>query len=287
MGRISLPPQEDIMRVITSSLEEDLRDIGDVTTNSVVPREATAVARLIAKADGVVAGLDIFCQVFSQVDSELRFEKKVEDGAIVSPGQELVLVTGSARSLLVAERTALNILCRLSGVATAARTYMDAIKGLPTKILDTRKTTPGLRTLEKYAVAVGGGTNHRIGLFDAILIKENHIAMGGGVIQSVKNARAASSLPVQLEVENMEELAQAIEVGADSVLLDNMTPAQTREAVKYARGNAPKSFLLESSGGITLNNVRDYAEAGVDRISIGALTHSVIALDMSLLIKEI
>lgn len=287
MTKFPLPPREDIERVINTSLEEDLRDVGDVTTNSVVPENAQASARLVAKAEGVLAGLDIFLQVFAHVDPCLSFEKKAEDGDLLKVGQEIALVNGNARSLLVAERTALNIICRLSGVATAAKTYLDAIAGLPTKILDTRKTTPGMRTLEKYAVAVGGGTNHRIGLFDAILIKENHIAMGGGVIEAVKSARAASDLPVQLEVENMEELAQAIEVGADSVLLDNMTPEQTRIAVEFAKAKAPSSFLLESSGGITIKNVKDYAAAGVDRISIGALTHSVVALDMSLLIKEI
>lgn len=287
MGMFTNPPQDDIIRLINCSLEEDLKDVGDVTTESVVPEDAIATARLIAKAEGVLAGINIFNQVFSTVDADLNFDVKVEDGEKVVPGQEIAFVTGKAQSLLIAERTALNILSRLSGVATAARSYMDAIEGLPTKILDTRKTTPGLRTLEKYAVAMGGGTNHRIGLFDAILIKENHIAMGGGVKKSVLSARAASPLPVQLEVETMEQLAEAIEVGADSVLLDNMTPKQTKEAVKFARSKAPKTFLLESSGGITLENVRDYAATGVDRISIGALTHSVIALDMSLLIKKI
>lgn len=282
---IKQPPKEDIERVIIAALAEDLGARGDITSDGVVPAEKTGVAKLIAKAEGVLAGLDTFFETFRKVEPKVVCDANAQDGDIVSPGQHLATITGPARALLTAERTALNILGRLSGIASYTRRYVQEIEGTSARILDTRKTTPGLRTLEKYAVAVGGGTNHRIGLFDAFLIKENHIAMAGGITKAVKAANAYADLPVQVEVTNLDELREAIECGADSVLLDNMTPAQTKEAVALARELAGEDFSLESSGGINLDNVRAYAETGVDRISIGALTHSVMALDLSLLLE--
>jgi nicotinate-nucleotide pyrophosphorylase (carboxylating) len=274
--------QADIDRIIKAALEEDLGADGDVTTNSVVPKDAQAVAKLMAKAEGVLAGLDFFFRVFKTVDPSLRCSANMGDGARLKYGDIICTISGNAQSLLIAERTALNLLCRLSGIATKTAVYVKETEGTNAKVLDTRKTTPGLRTVEKYAVAVGGGTNHRIGLFDAILIKENHIAMGGGVVQAVKSARAASDFPVQIEVTTLDELRQAIEIGADSILIDNFTAEQTAEAVKLARSIGSEKLLLESSGGITIDTLRQYAETGVDRISMGTLTHSVEALDMSL-----
>ena len=279
--------QEEIDRVITDALNEDLRETGDVTTGLTVPEGMKAKAVLYAKENGILAGLPVFELVFKTVDAEVDFTSQSKEGNGVSPGETIATIKGKASSLLIAERTALNLLCRMSGIATLTGKYVEAIAGTDATILDTRKTMPGLRILDKYAVAVGGGTNHRIGLYDAILIKENHIAMGGGVAASVKSAKEGSDLPVQVEVENLHQLEEAINAGANSALLDNMTPLETKAAVELAKSLDAGEFLLESSGGITLENVREYAETGVDRISIGALTHSVKALDFSLIIKSI
>ena len=279
--------QEEIDRVITDALNEDLRETGDVTTGLTVPEGMKAKAVLYAKENGILAGLPVFELVFKTVDAEVDFTSQSKEGNGVSPGETIATIKGKASSLLIAERTALNLLCRMSGIATLTGKYVEAIAGTDATILDTRKTMPGLRILDKYAVAVGGGTNHRIGLYDAILIKENHIAMGGGVAASVKSAKEGSDLPVQVEVENLHQLEAAINAGANSALLDNMTPLETKAAVELAKSLDAGEFLLESSGGITLENVREYAETGVDRISIGALTHSVKALDFSLIIKSI
>lgn len=279
--------RKEIDRVIADALNEDLQETGDVTTALTVPEGMKAKAVLYSKENGILAGLPVFELVFKTIDAEVDFTSQSNEGDGVSPGETIATIKGKASSLLIAERTALNLLCRMSGIATLTGKYVEAIAGTNATILDTRKTMPGLRILDKYAVAVGGGTNHRIGLYDAILIKENHIAMGGGVAASVKSAKEGSDLPVQVEVENLHQLEEAINAGANSALLDNMTPLQTKAAVELAKSLDAGEFLLESSGGITLENVREYAETGVDRISIGALTHSAKALDFSLIIKSI
>jgi len=276
---------EYVHQLIEKALAEDLSDRGDITTNSVVPEQAEATATLIAKEAGIVAGLPFFEMVFATVFADFEFCYSSFDGEAVAPRQALLTITGPARAMLIAERTALNLTSHLSGIASLTSAYAKAIEGTAAVVVDTRKTLPGMRTLEKYAVYCGGGTNHRIGLFDAFLIKENHLAMGGGVTACVNAARAAFDLPVQVEVETLAQLEEAIAVGADSVLLDNMTPEQTREAVALARKLADANFVLESSGGITLETIRAYAETGVDRISVGALTHSAPGLDLSLNIE--
>lgn len=290
MNKNAIPSYIDMDRikdVIQQALAEDLSERGDITTNTVVPAEINATAKLIAKANGVLAGLPFFRLVFEMVDESCSFHTDFSDGDLLKSGDLVMEITGPARSLLIAERTGLNLLCRLSGIATLTAEYVQLINGTNAVVLDTRKTTPGLRILEKYAVHCGGGTNHRIGLFDAFLIKENHIAMGGGITATVNKALKAYDLPVQVEVETLEQLKEAIAAGAHSVLLDNMSPEKTKEAVAIVHAEAPKSFQTESSGGITRDTIRAYAEAGVDRISTGALTHSAKALDMSLKIYPI
>lgn len=282
---IPAPPEDDVLRVVETALAEDLGREGDITTAAVVPSGSSALGKLVAKESGVIAGLQVASTVFHTVNPALNFEALAEDGEAVIEGREIAEVSGPAADILIAERTALNLLCHLSGIASLTARYVAAVQGFEARILDTRKTTPGLRTLEKYAVVCGGGTNHRIGLFDAVLIKENHIAAAGSLTAAVRSAREKTDLPVQVEVENLEQLREAIAAGANSVLLDNMTPDKTKEAVTMARSEASDTFLLESSGGINLENVRDYAAAGVDRISIGALTHSAKALDISLRFK--
>lgn len=284
---IANPPEIDVRRVIETALAEDLGRKGDITTAAVVPAGRSAQGKLVAKEEGVIAGLQVAEMVFHAVNPALEFKAFAADGERVSRGKTIAEVRGPAADILIAERTALNLLCHLSGVASLTARYLAAIEGFHTKILDTRKTMPGLRTLEKYAVACGGGTNHRIGLFDAVLIKENHIAAAGSLETAVSLAKGKTNLPVQVEVENLDQLREAIAVGADSVLLDNMSPVEVKEAVSLARKEAGNAFLLEASGGINLENVRDYAAAGVDRISIGALTHSAKALDISLRFKPL
>jgi nicotinate-nucleotide pyrophosphorylase (carboxylating) len=277
----------EIEALIARALEEDLGEKGDITTNSVVPEGLAAKASLIAKADGVLAGLPLFEMVFKAVDAKCQLQFRFSDGEKVCKKDLVATVEGPARSLLIAERTGLNLLCRLSGIATLTDQYVEAVRGTEAVVLDTRKTIPGLRTLEKYAVYCGGGANHRIGLFDAVLIKENHIAMGGGITKAVTSARAATDVAIQVEVETLEQLREAIAAGADSVLLDNMTPEMTSKAVNIIKAEAPAEFLSESSGGITLQTIGDYARTGVNRISTGAITHSAKALDLSLEIQPL
>ena len=273
--------------LIKIAMWEDLRDLGDRTSLATIPADKRATARFVARGDGVVAGLFVAHDVAMAVNPLLHFEPELTDGASVARGTVLATISGPLRSILAAERIALNFLQRLSGIATLTRQYIDAVAGLPVKILDTRKTTPGWRLLEKYAVRMGGGTNHRIGLYDAILIKDNHIAGIAGpnpVRRSVELARAYpgnEGLEVEVEVDSLAQLLEVLPAKPEIVLLDNMTPEQLRECVTLRNQIAPTT-LLEASGGITLATLRTTAETGVDRISIGAITHSAPAFDIGL-----
>lgn len=269
-----------IREFVERVLAEDIGR-GDVTTEATIPVDLRGEARILTREPAVIAGLDIAKLCFDLVgDGSVSWEPSVEDGKRVEAGDVLVVVKALTRVLLTAERSALNILGRLSGVATLTASFVDAVAGTGAQIADTRKTTPGLRLLEKYAVATGGGTNHRFGLDDGILIKDNHLAAAGGITEAVITARAGAphGLKLEVEVEDLDGLGEAIKAGADIVLLDNMDPVQTRAAVESAHGRV----LLESSGGITVDNVRSYAESGVDLISVGALTHSARAVDLTM-----
>jgi len=254
-------------------------DVGgaDLTTERVIPADATCRAAILVKQPGVVCGLEVAEALFRELDEAVQFESLAADGDSADGGTRVALLEGSARPILTGERTALNILGRLSGIATLTRRFVDGIEGTGAEILDTRKTTPGLRALEKYAVGCGGGRNHRFGLYDGILIKDNHLAVAGSIRAAVERAAGAGA-PVQVEVETLDELREALDAGADSILLDNMSPDAMREAVVETAGRA----TLEASGGVTLDTIRAIAETGVDFISIGALTHSAPSLDVSL-----
>ena len=278
MKQLEAVERDAIERVVEQALAEDVGE-GDVTSLGTVPEDATCTARIVVKERGVVAGIPVVRAVFESLDPTLVLEETASDGDLADPlPYEIVRIAGSARSVLAAERVALNLLGRLSGIATATRSYVDAVAGTGATILDTRKTTPGLRALEKYAVRCGGGSNHRFGLDDGILVKDNHLLVAGGVTAAVRGLRAISDLPIEVEVETLDELREALAARVDRVLLDNMPPALMREAVELCRGRAS----TEASGGITLATVRAAAETGVDFISIGALTHSVRSLDVSL-----
>jgi nicotinate-nucleotide pyrophosphorylase (carboxylating) len=270
---------------IGAFLGEDLGR-GDITTQATVMRNARARGRFIAKESMVVAGLEAAEAVFSTLDSQQQIEAFASDGDEVENGKVIARTSGFADVLLAGERVALNLLQRLSGIATLTRLYVRAVEGTRAAIIDTRKTTPGLRMLEKYAVLSGGGRNHRFGLDDGVLIKDNHIALAGGVSTAVQRARekVGHLHKVEVEVSNERDLREAIASGADIILLDNLTPDETARMVIVARELAPQ-ITLESSGGITLENVRAYAEAGTDLISIGALTHSARAMDISFKIQ--
>jgi nicotinate-nucleotide pyrophosphorylase (carboxylating) len=270
---------------IGAFLHEDLGR-GDITTQSVVKRSQNAKGRFLAKEAMVVAGLEAAEAVFSTLDSQQQLEAFVADGDEVAAGKVIARTTGFADVLLGGERLALNLLQRLSGIATLTRRYVQAVEGTSAQIVDTRKTTPGLRMLEKYAVQAGGGRNHRFGLDDGVLIKDNHIALCGGIGTAVERARESVGHlhKIEVEVTSEAELREAIRGGADIVMLDNRTPEETRLLVEVARALAPQ-VIIESSGGITLENVRAYAEAGVDLVSIGALTHSARAVDISFKIQ--
>jgi nicotinate-nucleotide pyrophosphorylase (carboxylating) len=276
---------DDSARALAArALAEDLGS-GDLTSRATVPADVLAVARIVQKQPGVLFGLDLAAEVFTQAgaDGLERLEPEAEwrDSVPI----DVALARGPARALLGAERTALNLLCHLSGVATLTARFVRAVRETDATILDTRKTTPGLRTLEKAAVAAGGGRNHRMGLYDALLIKENHIALAGGLAEAVRRARQAEpGREVEVECRSPEDVERAVEAGADRVLLDNMDPAQLRAAVN-ARG-LDGSVALEASGGITLDNVAEVAATGVHLISVGALTHSAPALDLSMLLER-
>jgi len=264
-------------RVAFAALAEDVGE-GDVTTDATVDAAATGTADLVVKEDGVVCGLDVAEAVFRAVDPELRFERLVDEGAVVAADTAVVRVIGPERAILTGERTALNFLARLSGVATLTRRYVDAVEGTGAAILDTRKTTPGMRVLEKHAVATGGGRNHRFGLDDGVLVKDNHLRAAGSVAAAVERVRAATPLPVEVECDTLDQVSEALDAGVEAILLDNMSLAELRAAVALAKGRA----RLEASGGVTLDTVLAIAETGVDEISVGALTHSARSLDVSL-----
>jgi nicotinate-nucleotide pyrophosphorylase (carboxylating) len=269
--------------VVARALAEDV-GAGDVTTQATVPDGAQAVATITQKAPGVVFGFDLAEAAFRQSDPALQIERLCPEGAWQEPGTPVLRVTGGAAGILVAERTALNFLQRLSGVATLTARYVRAIDGTGARILDTRKTTPTLRPLEKAAVVAGGGTSHRFGLFDMVLIKENHVAAAGGIGPAVRAARARfADLPIEVECQTAEEVAEAVAAGAPRILLDNMTPDQMRAIAADVAGRAE----LEASGGIDLDTVRAAADTGVDFVSVGALTHSAPALDLSLILERL
>jgi nicotinate-nucleotide pyrophosphorylase (carboxylating) len=267
----------EMQQTINQALKEDI-GVGDATTNSIVPETASIHGHIIAKQDGIVSGLNVAQAVYLAVDDAIRCEILIDEGEKVKKGQELIRLSGSARSLLTAERTALNFLGRMSGISTATHCYMEAVKGTRTQILDTRKTAPGLREFDKLAVRLGGGTNHRIGLFDMILIKDNHIDFAGSLEKAVQKARSANTgLEIEVEARTLADVEAALSLGVKRILLDNMTCDNMHEAVLMTDHRAK----LEASGNITLENVRQVAETGVDFISIGALTHSVTVFDVS------
>jgi nicotinate-nucleotide pyrophosphorylase (carboxylating) len=274
---------KQVEQIVSNALAEDLAS-GDVTTEALVPSELEGKVSILVKRDGVLAGIDVAKEVFRQVDPSLRFNALVKDGAKVGKGQVVATVEGKVASILKAERTALNLLQHLSGIATETARYVDAVSGTKAIITDTRKTIPGLRLLEKYAVRAGGGRNHRLNLGDGVLIKDNHLAAlrscGVGLGEAVNKARkrAPHAMKVEVEVESVKQAREALSAGADIIMLDNMNVKDMRCVVELVQGRA----LLEASGGITLDNIRSVAEAGVDLISIGALTHSAKALDISL-----
>ncbi|MBX6394195.1 MAG: carboxylating nicotinate-nucleotide diphosphorylase [Alicyclobacillaceae bacterium] len=270
--------------IVKRALQEDV-GYGDMTTRHVVPEGLQAKGSFIAKASGVIAGLPVVRQVFQILDESLQFRPLVEEGEAVGPGQVIAEVVGPAAPILTGERVALNLLQRMSGIATKTAKFVELVRYYHARITDTRKTTPGLRMLEKYAVRVGGGYNHRFGLFDAVLIKDNHIAVAGGVKQAIMAVRRGvpHTMKIEVEVESFEQIDEALEVKADIIMLDNMTVEQMREAVERINGRA----IVEASGGITEENVVDIAKTGVDYISVGALTHSAVALDISLELEVI
>jgi nicotinate-nucleotide pyrophosphorylase (carboxylating) len=268
---------DTLERAVYAALAEDVGE-GDVTTEATVDSEAVGTAELVLREAGVVCGLGAAEAVFRALDPDVSFEPLVEEGAVVDRPGVVALVSGPERAILTGERTALNFLGRLSGIATVTRRYVDAVAGTGVAILDTRKTTPGLRALEKYAVACGGARNHRFGLDDGVLVKDNHLRASGSIETALEGLRAATDLPVEVECDTLEQVSEALDAGADAILLDNMTLDELRAAVALAGGRA----RLEASGGITLENVRAVAETGVDEISVGALTHSARSLDVSL-----
>jgi nicotinate-nucleotide pyrophosphorylase (carboxylating) len=274
------PDLDDLRRVVVTALEEDLRYGPDATTAATVPAGAVAVGAFVARESGVLAGLPAARAVLDEVVGTYEVLDTRADGDRLAAGDAALTVRAPLRGLLTAERTALNLLCHLSGVATATAAWVDAVAGTGARIRDTRKTLPGLRLLEKYAVRCGGGVNHRLGLGDAVLIKDNHVAAAGSVGAALTTARAAApDLPCEVEVDTLDQLDEVLALGAELVLLDNFDVERTREAVRR-RGDRPT--LLESSGGLVLANARTYAETGVDYLSVGALTHSVRALDLGL-----
>ncbi len=275
--------KEYIDKLIELAFAEDIGE-GDHTTLGAIPPTALGHAELLIKEEGVLAGVEIAREIFRKFDPSLRIRTLLADGAPVKPGDIAFVVSGKVQSLLQTERIVLNIMQRMSGIATTTSRYVKILEGTKAKILDTRKTTPGMRMLEKAAVKIGGGENHRIGLFDMILIKDNHVDFAGGIENAVAKVKTylkekGKQLKIEIEVRNLEELDQALNThGVDRIMLDNFTPGQTRQAVAIVNGRVE----LESSGGITFDTIREYAETGVDYISVGALTHSVKSLDMSL-----
>lgn len=267
-------------------LEEDI-GMGDVTTMTTIPSDSISKGIIHVKDIGVVAGIPVAKAVFALVDPQLRFEAKASDGDIVSKGTVIAEVSGSTRSILLGERLALNLLQRMSGIATRTSQFVEQLEGRSSRLVDTRKTTPGHRMLEKYAVRVGGGHNHRFGLYDAVMIKDNHIKGAGGITKAIQSARAhiPHTMKIEVEVENFVQLDEALSAGPDIIMLDNMAPEQMKEAVQRIKQRAPH-IIVEASGNVSFDNVRAVAETGVDVIAVGRLTYSVQALDISLDLNE-
>ncbi|MDI6703680.1 MAG: carboxylating nicotinate-nucleotide diphosphorylase [bacterium] len=270
-----------IKPIIERALLEDI-GTGDLTTNLMDLKDEISEVKIVVNDEGIIAGLEVAELVFKTVDPQIGFTKKVSDGESVSSSEIVAFITGKVGSVLSSERVALNFLSRLSGIATKTRKFVEKVKPFPVKIVDTRKTTPGLRILERYAVAVGGGYNHRFGLYDGILIKDNHIRIVGGVAEAVKlvKRKATHTLKIEIEVENLEQVKEAVDSGVDIIMLDNMDFPTLNEAVRFIKGNS--KAIIEVSGGVSLSNVTQIAETGVDLISIGELTHSAPIVDYSL-----
>jgi len=283
-NREELTMIEAIKPLIDQAFAEDLSSSGDHSAKASIPATAEKKARLIIKDDGIIAGVELAEMIFKYYDSSIQFEKLIDDGAKVKFGDEAFHVSGKVHTLLSVERIVLNFMQRMSGIATLSKVYADAVEGTGTKVLDTRKTTPGLRYIEKWAVRIGGGHNHRMGLYDMIMLKDNHNDYAGGIRAAIESTRKyisenSLSIKVEMETRNLEEVKEVLNVGGvDRIMLDNFTPVQVKEAVQFIDGRVE----TEASGGITLKTIRDYAEAGVDYISVGALTHSFKSLDMSL-----
>lgn len=275
-----------IREQIRGWLAEDIGS-GDITTETTISSESRSKAIIHAKENGIIAGVPIAQLVFEVVDAQLLFDAKVQDGDYVEKGTIIAVVEGSTHSLLTGERLALNLMQRLSGIATKTRSFVDALQGLPVRLVDTRKTTPGHRMLEKYAVRVGGGSNHRFGLYDAVMIKDNHIKGAGGIRQAVESARAKipHTMKIEVEAESLAQVVEALACGADIIMLDNMKSDMMKEAVALIKAEAPH-VIVEASGGVTLDTVHGIAACGVDVISVGALTYSFHALDISLDLNE-
>jgi len=269
----------DIDELIETALKEDLPN-GDITSESIIDPQSTSEAHMIAREKGVLAGIDIAKSVFKKIDHTVKFDKLKKDGQEFHKNQKLALIKGRSVSILKGERLALNFVQRLSGIATLTKKYTEILKGKKTRILDTRKTTPCLRLLEKYAVRMGGGVNHRLNLSEMILIKDNHLQLVGSIKESLQRAKKSVGSDIKIEVEttSLEEVKEAVQYGADIIMLDNMSPQEIRKAVEWVEGKTP----LEVSGNITLDNLREMAESGVDFISVGSLTHSYRSLDISL-----
>jgi nicotinate-nucleotide pyrophosphorylase (carboxylating) len=268
--------------IIQKAFDEDIA-MGDITTLATIPESAMAKAEFLIKADGIIAGLDFIEYVFHKYDSSIKFDKRIKDGSPVKYGDVAAYVEGKARAILTVERTALNFIQRMSGIATMSHIYSEAVKHTKVQILDTRKTVPGLRNLDKLAVKLGGSQNHRIGLYDMFLIKDNHIAVSGSITKAVEAAREfmkknGGSFKIEAETTNLDQVKEAVACKVDMIMLDNFTTEKMKEAVKYING----ACKVEASGGVSLNTVKEIAETGVDYISVGALTHSVKALDISL-----
>ena len=278
-----IPTEQQMRDIVRKALEEDMGD-GDITTNHIIPPDRKGYGRLIAKEKGVIAGLQVAEAAFLALDDQAQFETMVNDGERAEAREIIATVEGNGRALLSAERVALNFLQRISGIASLTRQFVDAVSGTSAVILDTRKTAPGLRTFDKWAVLLGGGQNHRFGLFDMVLIKDNHIHIAGSITKAVSRVRtgAGGDFEIEVEVRDMEELREALELKVDRILLDNMNTEELTQAVIIADGRVP----LEASGNVDLGNVAAIAATGVNFISIGQLTHSAKALDISFLMEE-
>ena len=284
MSEVSPPalslPRYLVEQAVATALEEDLGGVGDITTNAIIPPDAQGDASIIVRKPGVIAGLDLAAASFKSLDPDVRFTRIVEDGSKVEVGATIARIAGKTRALLTGERTALNFFGRLSGIATLTAGYVAAVEGTHAKIVETRKTTPGLRALEKYAVRSGGGVNHRFGLYDAVLVKDNHIAAAGGLAEALSAVRTAVGhlVKIEVEVDTLDQLEEVLRFPIDAVLLDNMDAGTLKRAIALVKGRV----ITEASGGVTLESVREIAKTGVDLISVGALTHSARSLDSSL-----